>query len=578
MASEPPPASEASDRKGVLPENVRWARGYLLILIITIFVGALLGTFQIANTSVGWHLASGRWMVEHHAFLRADPFTFTAVGAPWIDHEWFFQVVAAGAHAIGGAPLLAALRAFCVGILALLLFVIGTRSGLSPPFALLLSVLCLCGARPRFFLRPELVTLLVVPAAVWIYLQRQWWKSRKWLAALAVLTVIGANSHGGILVLPILVAGIFAAETSQLAFTRNWDLRALKSGALAGLVVVLALLVNPFGWHLYTVPFRLAHLVAQPHIPNPEWVSPSFSQVPFLYLGILGAVLILAAKERRFQHWVLFVLASALALRHIRNLGLFFVLLPLVIAPALARWRIFAASSTEGENANRRIQSLAVVMAVALAVVVAAGPWPRFGLGVADGYYPVGAADFLERENIPRDRLYNDVRFGGYLINRFYPPDQVFQDDRNEINEPLLREIWSIFQRSDVAAWNALLARFDVSSALVRYHQPLRVLNPSGESRGERGFSTLWFSENQWALVYWDDIAMVFVRRDETTPEFLSRTEYRAFRPDDLADLEQRLRSDRDLRSAVSSEIKRVLAESPGCVRARSIAAFIDSL
>jgi len=578
MASEPPLASEAFDRKGMFSEIIEWTRRHLLIVIVAIFVGGLLGTFQIANTSVGWHLASGRWIVENHSFLRADPFTFTSVGAPWIDHEWLFQVVAAVAHSIGGARLLVVPRALTVGILSLLLFVIGSRCGLSPPVALVLSALCLCGARPRFFFRPELVTLLVVPAAVWIFLQREAWKSRIWLAALAALTVVGANSHGGILVLPILLAGIFAAETSQMALTRSWNLRALKSGAVACAVVVLALLVNPYGWHLYTVPFRLAHLVGQPHIPNPEWISPSFSQAPFLYLGILGAALILAAKERRIPQWVLLALASALALRHIRNLGLFFVLLPLAIAPALASWRVFTSSSTLGKHANRRIQYLAVVMSVALAVVVAAGPWPRFGFGVADGYYPVGAADFLDREKIPRDRLYNDVRFGGYLINRFHPPDQVFQDDRNEINEPLLREIWSIFESSDVAAWNELLARFDVSSALVRFHQPLQVATPGGKSLGKRGFSTLWFSNRRWALVYWDDIAMVFVRRDLATPEFLSRTEYRAFRPDDLAHLEQRLRSDRDLRSAVSSEVERVLAENPGCERARSIAAFIDSL
>jgi hypothetical protein len=577
MATEPPPASEVFDRGGGFSENVGWTRSHLVVVIVAIFVGALLGTFQIANTSVGWHLASGRLIVEQHSFLRADPFTFTSGGAPWIDHEWLFQVVAAVAHSIGGARLLVVLRAVTIGILAMLLLVVGSRSGLSPPVALLLSVLCVCGARPRFFLRPELVTLLVVPAAVWLFLQRERWKTPAWMAALAALTVVGANAHGGVLVLPIFLAGMLAAETLQMALSRSWNLRALKRGAAGCFVVVLALLVNPYGWHLFRVPFHLAHLVGQPHIPNPEWISPSFAQAPFLYLGILGAALILAVKERRAPYWVLLALVSALALRHVRTLGLFFVLLPLVIAPALAGWRVFAASATFGKHATLRLQYVVVVISVALAVVVAAGPWPRFGLGVADGYYPVGAADFVDREEIPKDRLYNDVRFGGYLIDRFFPPGQVFQDDRNEINEPLLREIWAIFEGSDVTAWNQLMSRFDVSAAMVRYHQPLRVVTPGGESLGERGFSALWFPNRDWALVYWDDVAMVLVRRESELQALVDRAEYVVIRPDDLDQLQRRLLAEPDLRSAALTEVKRALHENPGSLRASAISAIIKT-
>ena len=67
---------------------------------------------------------------------------------------------------------LVALRALTMATLAVLLLGVGVRSGLSPAAALVLSLACVAGARGRFFVRPELVTLLIVPTAVWLFLRR----------------------------------------------------------------------------------------------------------------------------------------------------------------------------------------------------------------------------------------------------------------------------------------------------------------------------------------------------------------------------------------------------------------------
>ena len=548
------------------------------VLLASMLAGAVLGTFQIANTSIGWHLASGRWIIENRAFLRADPFSFTAAGAPWIDHEWIFQVVVALADAAAGAPLLVILRAAVVATMAVLLLVIGVRNGLSPATALLLSVLCVCGARPRFFLRPELVTLIVVPTVVWMFLSRAERRSPAWLGAVAGLMVLGVNAHGGVLVVPFLLAGLLAAEVLQMAVTGSWSRRLIVTGASAVAVAGLAVLVNPYGWRLYTVPFHLARLVGLPHIPNPEWVPASLTQTPFLFIAILLALLLLSLYERRAERWLLLLMAAALALRHVRNLGLFFVLLPLAVAPALARWPSLAVPASKDDPRSRRVQVLAVVLALVLAVSMAAAPWPRFGFGFAENYFPKEACSFLERENLPGARLYNDVRFGGYLINRYFPPRGVFLDDRNEIHEPLLRRFWEIFQRSDVRAWNALLAQFEIDSALVRYHPTTRVRTPDGEDLGERGFSALWFPARDWALVYWDDVAMVLVRRDAAPDGLLERTEYHLLRPDDFAHLEGRLVAEPGLRPTAAAELRRALAANPDSERARRLAIYLAAL
>ena len=546
-------------------------------MLAAIVAGVALGTFEIANTSVGWHLASGRWIIEHQEFLRSDPFSFTSGGAPWIDPEWLFQVGISLVDSIGGGTGLVIFRAVAVTGLMLLLLVIGIRSGLPAAAALLLAVVCVAGARPRFFLRPELVTLIVVPAVVWLFLRRREFSSPIWLAALGGLMVIGANAHGATLVAPLLLSGILGAEAAQMAMTREWSKRDLLTGLAGVSTAALALLINPYGWHLYAVPLHLARLVKMPHIPNPEWISPSPAQAPALYLAIGCAVIVLALRERRAGRWILLAMAAALALRHSRSIGLFFVLLPLAVAPALARLRAIAPSADTVVQRTGRMKVLAAMAAVALAASLAISPWPRFGLSFADDYFPSSACDFLDAQGLPASQLYNDVRFGGYLINRYHPDRQVFQDDRNEIHEPLLREIWQILASSDVAAWSEMLKRYDIDTALVRYHPPIRVTTPSGEVQGMRGFSALWFPKAEWALVYWDDVAMVFVKRDGAPANLLEQHEYRVIRPDDLAHLERRLLDDPSLFERAVAESIRALDTNPESNRARHIATALGN-
>ena len=174
------------------------------------------------------------------------------------------------------------------------------------------------------------------------------------------------------------------------------------------------------------------------------------------------------------------------------------------------------------------------------------------------------------------DQLYNDVRFGGYLIHRYGPERQVFQDDRNEIHEPLLRRIWKIFQSSNVRAWSNLLADYGADTALVRYHPPIRVSDPAGNDLGFRGFSTLWFPDTEWALVYWDDVAMVLVRRSAAPAGLLERHEYRVLRPDDLAHLEDRLAADPALLPVIARELERAARANPMSRRAQAVARLIQ--
>src|SRR4029077_20902241 len=50
-----------------------------------------------------WHLASGRWIIEHGRVPLTDPFSYTKGGSPWQAHEWLADVLMWGAYSAGQA-------------------------------------------------------------------------------------------------------------------------------------------------------------------------------------------------------------------------------------------------------------------------------------------------------------------------------------------------------------------------------------------------------------------------------------------------------------------------------------------
>ncbi|MCK5378257.1 MAG: hypothetical protein KAJ78_02590 [Acidobacteria bacterium] len=529
--------------------------------ITALIFGVVAGFFEILNTSIGWHLAAGRWMLEHRAVLSHNPFTLGADGSPWLNHEWLFQVTAALTERLGAGPGLIGLRMVVVVGLMFLLIRFAQKAGLSPGAALVLAGLCIAGARMRFFVRPELATLVLVPLGVSLYLTRSLRRTAVTATVMAAISAVGVNLHGGILVLPPILGALLVAEGLSRSAERRSPLTVITSGAAIVAAAIGGALFNPWNWRVLEAPFRLAHLVGQPWVPNPEWISPGPTDVPELYVAMIAAWVILMVWDRQPVRLMLLAVISMLAIRYVRNVGLFFIVLPLAVAPALARISILRLT-------GRRASLVASAIVLLVGAMMIDAPGYPLGWGFSTDRYPVGAGVFLERTGLLDHPVYNDVRFGGWLIGRYYPPFRPFIDDRNEIHEDLLKEMWEIDQASSPRRWQALLDSYEIETALLRYHEPLVVRTPEGDDLGLRGFSALWFPEKRWALVFWDDTAMVLVDRSKTPPELVEAFEYQWVRPDDGAHLAIIAGNDPAARAGLISELQRKLHEDPECRRA----------
>src|SRR5947207_5406265 len=66
-----------------------------IVLFVLIAVAAVA---PVRSYDYFWHLAAGRWIVDHHAIPVSDPLAVASVKTPWINGEWLYEVVLYTTH------------------------------------------------------------------------------------------------------------------------------------------------------------------------------------------------------------------------------------------------------------------------------------------------------------------------------------------------------------------------------------------------------------------------------------------------------------------------------------------------
>jgi hypothetical protein len=345
---------------------------------------------------------------------------------------------------------------------------------------------------------------------------------------------------------------------------------------------------NPYGFRLYAVPFELSRLLASLPAPNLEWAPPALDEFPIFWAAIACAAAIAILGRRGLDPIgaPALLVAGALAVLHLRNVGLFFVLLPYGIGRPLR----LLADRLPGRGIGRALPGhgrvrpgfvLAAVLVVsAIPLLPFVPPGLRFGIGVSSDNEPRAAVDLLEREGVG-ERLFNDVRFGGYLVWRRHPERRVFIDGRNEVYAGLLRDIFAALKDAD--SWRRLLERHRIDAAMLRYPPALQKVLYAAEDggppiEGERAFAAAYFPREAWALVYWDDDAMILLRRSPEQASLIARLEYLHIHPDDWRRQFAGAATGRLALQPILDEIRRKLREEPGCRRARALLAAFSGL
>ena len=262
-----------------------------LWLALAILLPALAATIAPMSTvDLAYQVRAGELMLASGAVLRADPFTFTAFGEPWLNQQWGAGVLFAlvqGAAGWGGLVVLwAVLVASAVGLVA-----VGAMRWLGPRPAALVALAGFVVGIASLGLRAQLFGVVLFAAVLAILA----WRGRRprlvWVIPLLVL--VWANFHGSFFLSP-------AAVTIALVE----DLVARRSG-LRPLLAVLALslvasCVTPFGPAVWEYALGIATNGEITRLIT-EWqrTSPLSVTGALFYASVAGAIAAMVAVRRQ---------------------------------------------------------------------------------------------------------------------------------------------------------------------------------------------------------------------------------------------------------------------------------------
>lgn len=462
-------------------------RGQRILGVALLLLLAGAAVAPIHSYDFFWHLATGRWIAEHHALPASDPFTIGSDGGRWINDEWLFDVVLHGVHSAAGDEGLSLIRAALLGALFAFVFARAARRG-DPSLALLLTAVSFLAVQQQLGMRPSTVAAALLAIAI---------VAVDTPLAFIATTIVWINVHPSAILAPLIPA-----------LRLRWRL-ALLAGA--------ALFVNPFGWRGVAAPFEVARYVASGAFVNAEWLPSRPWEFPLLYITLAIAVgLFAVAGDRRSHAWrmALLLVLALLAIRHVRNQGLYFVALPLLATPLVAR------------PLARRSQ---LAIGAAAALLLAAAFVHDRHRGVDPLRFPVRAVARLRASGL-RGNIYDADQFGGFLIWSFYPERRVLTDGRNELHRAYIAEYSRA--RLDGRAWRALLRRHAIDLAVDEYRMPMDVIDMGTRRRTKMPASIVYWPRDEWALIAYDEVAMVFARRAAFSKEALERWELRGMVPD----------------------------------------------
>ncbi len=409
-----------------------------LVLAAILFV---LGSFRpvMDNVDLGWHVAQGRWMLQHGAIYRHDVLNYPTFGQPLVNEYPFFQVVLYLFWKLGwwGPCLLTA--AGYVALIALLgraAFRLGLEGSASFLFALGAMIFYLELVYP---LRPHLVTYVGL-AATGVFLLRHR-DAARWTDfwPMALWQIVWTNSHGGFVLGPIMT-GCFGLEMTLRTAIRQraWPWATARTWAGTVLLLLLACCVNASGAAVFYPPFYQAGLEAiRAYVDEMEPIGSA--ALLTIYLGVTGtaaAAVIIAALRRRDISWSFVLLAALLMAESFsarKSWPVFGMFLPLLVLSSSALGR-----SPDGGGALFNLGRLAAGFSLtAVLAMVAAGrvnpAWPSsiaFTWRECDAgrsELSLQAVKWMKSRGL-EGRLFHRSEDGGWLQEAGYDHGETFGD------------------------------------------------------------------------------------------------------------------------------------------------------
>ncbi len=423
-------------------------------------VGILGTLFALAlqpavDPDLGWHLGTGRWIVENRRIPFTDPFSWSVPGRKWIAHEWMTEVLMHAIRSLGGDTLLIVVWAAIITTAWGLLHRTARLLGASRGWAASLAAIGAISTVHTWGVRPQMLTLALT---AFVGMRMQCWTrttDRKGRVPwdLIPLTALWVNLHGGYIfgIVMVLVFACGATGERLVARLRPMGSVAPTNRALCSvwaLVIgcVLASLCSPNTLDGLVYPFTYLGDNASTRYVG-EWFRPDFTDPqfwPFAALLLASLPVVLIGLRRRtigLTEIGLVVPFAFLGAQSMRNISQFVVCTVPVFAAvgssltADRRSRRNARSATRRQRQSFDPQLRSVLVAAIASITVVSSVAITRNTVNARGNTEARAAEFpvpaaLWLVDNPGGTVFNHYNYGGWLVLQRIP---VFVDGRPDM-------------------------------------------------------------------------------------------------------------------------------------------------
>jgi hypothetical protein len=480
-----------------------------ILIIITVFSsGFYYFSFMTADTDLWGHIKFGEDLWVTKTLPHLDPYSFTAQQKRWINHEWLTELFMFFIYSrFGSAGLLIGKLLVGFAILAFL-----TRISLSRSNHYLIYVIIhLLGIgvmSPSFMTRPQLVTLLLLTAYLYIfhlYLERG--VNGLWL--LPLIMVFWVNSHGGFVV----GAGMFfivVCSEGMSSFLKKSDQRRIRVLFIWMIVTNISTLVNPYGHDIWF--FLIQSLRISRHIG--EWKPVGLFDASFIQFKLMAILflvsLFMKRREKRLWEVGILVVSLVYAFKHQRHTAIFGIL---AVPYLVENWTLILKKADMG-RLIKSVGAYRLLVGFFFSIIVyqmsvTGNKYLRTGFNIVvdPKHYPIYAVHFL-KENRLKGNILLPFEWGEYVIWKLYPDCKVSIDGRFRTAYPehVLND--HIYATVDETVWRRLLDHYPADILLARRNRfSLNLMKAPGD----------------WVYVYSDGISLLFIKKNDQNHAALQR-------------------------------------------------------
>jgi tetratricopeptide (TPR) repeat protein len=523
---------------------------------------------KVHDSDAWLHLSHGKLLWEEKALPDNEAFTYPNADDPHRYTSWFFGLVCYASYLILGQYGPSLLKAVLVAIAFFILF----RDSIRPYRNYALAAIVLTGAvfisQYRFVLRPDILLMSFLPLSIFC-LNAYLYENKKYIYALPLLHMLWANCHSSINLMIVPFMAFIAGGLLQRQLAKRGigtqdapSPSQIKTVVIIFVASVVASFINPnfIGQHLYGFSVLSADWWKSEIV---ELQPPSGMEA--ITLSIIYAIVLLSFIQRRFSLIHLFIVIPFMFLPFtaIR----FKFIIAIIAAPVFVR---NFSSILHDRGWSRLFDSKALIVVASASIVLFTSfalinvtPFgigkKEFGFGLDDSSMPKSAIEYMDRKNI-YGRVLNPFAYGQYIIWKSYPKRTVFIDSRGHIQEYLL------YRLKDYKMSTLVLDELQLSYGFeaIILQQPITtiVLKPSSHSHGAKGFEHIPFSHPGWALVYWDDVSYLYMKRSGKYSPVIKADEYRHIRFDEnlIRSISRPL--DEKRQEDITAELRRNISET----------------